>query len=211
MQVDTSFRKIVIASTIIHFFSIMGVLGFSVISFKKVKETKVYRVKLVEASKLEKPRIESVKKVSKEVLPKKEKVIKKKAVIEKSKELSKPEDSIAKKSEIIKSLGQTEPSVEEKVKEKAGDIPSWYIDLIRERIYRLWQCPPGLEVREAVITFEIQRDGTVFNALVESSSGTASFDESALLTIGKIGQFHPLPDDFKNEKLVVHFTFRREG
>lgn len=223
----TPFKNTVIVSAVVHCFVLFGVLGLSNITFKKTKKVEIYKVKLVEMPKVEKAKL-TTPKASKEVLQKKEKVIEKKNVTQKKKVVPKlkpepkpkdkpmpapepkPKTEIAKKDEKPTSIKEN-VAIEKNNESNSGEFPSWYTDLIREKIYRLWQCPPGVETKEAHIRFEIERDGTILNAVIEKGSGILTFDESALIAIGRVGKLYPLPDDFKGEKLTVHFTFRREG
>ncbi|MFC1537990.1 TonB C-terminal domain-containing protein [Candidatus Latescibacterota bacterium] len=43
--------------------------------------------------------------------------------------------------------------------------------------------------------------------LIEKPTGNITFDSSAYNAVSESGPFSPLPDDFENENLGVHFDF----
>lgn len=232
---NEAFKKTILTSAAVHFSLLIILLIFSALTFKIPEKVKVYNVKLVELAEVKKTAASSVVNVPRKLIKKEQKpAIKKpvqkevKAILEKPpvrKDIPKPEPvrkpaqatskpktetSAARKSEDIKPRTET-GTILEKAEHISERLPEWYIELIQERIYRLWQCPPGADAKEAVVCFEIQRDGVILNPFIEKTSGVMLFDESALTTVGNIGKLYPFPDGFKGDKLTVHFTFRREG
>jgi TonB family protein len=59
----------------------------------------------------------------------------------------------------------------------------------------------------AKIVFDIERDGTIKNAFVETSSQDAELDQAAMKGIQNAGPFAPLPDAFKGPDIELRFTF----
>jgi TonB family protein len=96
-----------------------------------------------------------------------------------------------------------------------GDFASryaWYIESVRRRISQSWlQASIDPAVRAAhtahsVVTFTINRDGSVRNVQMAQSSGNLSMDNSARRALDGI-QFGPLPNDFAGSYVDVTFDF----
>jgi protein TonB len=92
---------------------------------------------------------------------------------------------------------------------EGGDFPyTLYIQGMIRRIGNAWfrpQVPPGTAV---VIYFRIQRDGTISEARVETSSGNGTFDRAALSAVRSASPLAPLPFAYAANYLGVHQTFR---
>jgi periplasmic protein TonB len=96
-----------------------------------------------------------------------------------------------------------------------GDFASkyaWYIEAVRRRISQNWiQASIDPAVRQgrtahAVMTFTINRDGSVRSVQLLQSSGNLSMDNSARRALDGI-QFAPLPNDFSGSHVDVTFDF----
>jgi|SRR5277367_1332193 len=96
-----------------------------------------------------------------------------------------------------------------------GDFASryaWYIESVRRRISQNWlqtSIDPAVRAARqahAVITFRINRDGSVRNVQLEQSSNNLSMDNSARRALDGI-QFGPLPNDFSGSYVDVTFDF----
>jgi TonB family protein len=82
-----------------------------------------------------------------------------------------------------------------------------YIVLMVEKIRGIWN--QRVDARgETVITFTIQRDGQITNAMTERSSGYQALDLSALRAVILTRQLPALPDGFPNPSLTVHLNFQ---
>jgi protein TonB len=96
-----------------------------------------------------------------------------------------------------------------------GDFASryaWYIESVRRRISQNWlqaSIDPAVRAAHtahAVVTFTINRDGSVRNIQMAQSSGNLSMDNSARRALEGI-QFGPLPNDFAGPYVDVTFDF----
>lgn len=96
-----------------------------------------------------------------------------------------------------------------------GDFASkyaWYIEAVRRRISQNWiqaSIDPGVRAAHqahTVMTFTINRDGSVRNVKLSQSSGNPSMDNSAIRALSGI-QFGPLPNDFAGSYVDVTFDF----
>jgi len=96
-----------------------------------------------------------------------------------------------------------------------GDFASryaWYIESVRRRVSQNWiqtSIDPAVRAAHqahAVMTFTINRDGSVRNVKIEQSSGNLSMDNSARRALDGI-QFGPLPNDFSGSYVDVTFDF----
>jgi len=84
----------------------------------------------------------------------------------------------------------------------------YYIDQLLSAIDSKWQRPPlGNDVK-AVISFRIQRDGSLTDLQVAQSSGYNSFDLAALRAVQNASPFAPLPRAYRNDSLGVNLIVR---
>jgi protein TonB len=90
------------------------------------------------------------------------------------------------------------------------DFPfAHYISRIRRKIAAHWRVPEGSqgEERFCVIYFRILRDGTVINTSIEQSSGLFIFDQAAQRSVVQSSPMPPLPREYDDDYLGVHFSF----
>lgn len=94
--------------------------------------------------------------------------------------------------------------------EFAGRFP-WYVDAVRRRISSNWiQSYVDSSVRwapRAVITFQVQRDGTILNIQVLKASGNDSVDRSAIRAIRDSSPLERLPSEYGGSNVMVEFWF----
>jgi len=84
----------------------------------------------------------------------------------------------------------------------------YYIDQLLSAIDSKWVRPPlGNEVK-AIISFRIQRDGSLTDLQVAQSSGYNSFDLAALRAVQNASPFAPLPRAYRNDSLGVTLIVR---
>ncbi len=91
---------------------------------------------------------------------------------------------------------------------------SYYLALLRSRIQGNWEPPYQANQRVAVsrktiVYFKIQRNGGITNILLERSSGDRLFDQAALRAVTLANPLPPLPYDFPERDLGVHFEFEQ--
>ena len=88
---------------------------------------------------------------------------------------------------------------------------AYYLAALRNKIGQRWVPPPGMNVRgqpvRTVLYFRIGRDGQVSLAQVETSSGFAFYDQTALRALLSATPLPPLPTGFTDSYLGVHFGF----
>ncbi len=89
----------------------------------------------------------------------------------------------------------------------------WYVESVRKRISDNWlQNTIDPQVRSArsaktTVTFTINRDGTVKNVRLDSSSGNRSMDDSAMRAMLSIEKMPQLPADWRSNTVDVVFDF----
>jgi TonB family protein len=89
----------------------------------------------------------------------------------------------------------------------------WYVEAVRRKIgsnWNLFEIDPAVRsARRArtVLTFTINRDGSVKNIRMESSSGNISMDNSAQRALASAGTMPPLPNDYAGSFVNVDFDF----
>ena len=92
---------------------------------------------------------------------------------------------------------------------EGGDFPyTLYITGMQRRIGTNWFRPPVAAGATTVVYFRIQRDGSITDAKVETSSGNGTFDRAALSAIRSSSPLNPLPFGYNGTYLGVHLAFR---
>ncbi len=85
---------------------------------------------------------------------------------------------------------------------------AYYVGRMRRKIAARWRAPDGTPDGAACrVYFRVHRDGSVSDVSVEESSGVFLFDQSAQRAVITAAPFPPLPRDFPDAWLGVHFTF----
>ncbi|HLE41310.1 MAG TPA: TonB family protein [Nitrospirota bacterium] len=80
----------------------------------------------------------------------------------------------------------------------------WYLTIIRDKIERHWNPPPGAREMKAKVTFSVLRSGQVAgNPRLEVASGNFYFDQAAMRAISTSSPFPPLPEEFFKESIEV--------
>jgi len=90
------------------------------------------------------------------------------------------------------------------------DFPfAHYISRMRRKIAASWRVPEGSqgEDRFCRIYFRVHRDGSVSHVSVEETSGLFMFDQSAQRAVVQAASMPPLPREYGEEYLGVHFSF----
>jgi protein TonB len=85
-----------------------------------------------------------------------------------------------------------------------------YADLVAQRVTEKWQTS-GLAGQSApivIVTFDIQRDGSVKNAKVAQRSGNSTLDYSALRAVMDASPFPPLPAEYDRNLASVELQFQ---
>lgn len=225
-------RKALIGSLIFHIG--LTALIFTLIAFNQVHYVKrdVYEVKLVGAVEAAKPA--PAAKV--EPAPAKPAPVEEKKVEEKEDQMPAPptkKQKPEKKKDVVpttdvrktdakpdsQQIGSSEPATPGppgdqpamgSVSIDGGNFPfSSYISRMRQKIATTWEVPPGTEglERSAVVYFRIHRDGSVSNVTVEKESGLQLFDRSCQRGVIEAAPMPPLPREYNEESVAVHFTF----
>ncbi len=96
-----------------------------------------------------------------------------------------------------------------------GNFPyAYYINTLKNRVSSSWYSSlvsPGLRGKLTVIVyFRIKRNGSISELKLENESGNKALDLSALRAIKSAAPFPPLPNDFTDQYLGVHFEFEWE-
>jgi protein TonB len=89
----------------------------------------------------------------------------------------------------------------------------WYVESVRKRISDNWlqnTIDPAVRsarTAHAIVTFTIQRDGTIKNIRMDTSSGNRSMDDSATRAMLSIDKMPQLPADWRSNTVDVTFDF----
>ncbi len=84
-----------------------------------------------------------------------------------------------------------------------------YYNRLWEHVKRHWAVPPGVRGRglSVIVSVVIDRQGRILRTVLEESSGSRSFDESALRALARSEPLPPIPDDVADATLEVGFRF----
>ena len=92
-----------------------------------------------------------------------------------------------------------------------GDFPYvWYLQQVQSRITGNWNRLNSAQGR-VQIYFRIKHDGGIDGARIESPSGNAALDQSALLAVRRSDPLPRLPEGFDASTLGVRFWFTYLG
>lgn len=80
---------------------------------------------------------------------------------------------------------------------------SSYLPLVREKIARNWNPPPGVREAKSKVMFKILRSGRVGEVKLQESSGNFYFDQAANRSILSSSPFPQLPDEYPREYLEL--------
>lgn len=103
---------------------------------------------------------------------------------------------------------------EESVRLDVEEFPfSYYLALLQSRIQSNWE-PPYQSSRagaskKAIVYFKIQRSGRITDIAIETRSGDYLFDQAAVRAVTLANPLPPLPYDFPQTSLGVHFEFEQ--
>jgi len=74
-----------------------------------------------------------------------------------------------------------------------------YLLIVRDKVERNWNPPPGAKGAKVKVTFRILRSGRVGEANLQEPSGNFYFDQAAMRAILASSPFPPLPEGFFKE------------
>jgi len=87
----------------------------------------------------------------------------------------------------------------------------FYLNMIRNKISSNWVPPRtqshGKDPVSTRVHFVVQRSGLVTRLVVEETSGVPFFDQSAMRAVYASDPLPPLPEEFLDAELGIHFLF----
>jgi protein TonB len=209
---------------------LVSLIALNWVSFREVKfvPRQVYAVDIVTAAELPQKKQESKQPPKEEVTPlpqvepepepepeeevippEKPKPVKKKPPKKPRREV--PTTQLEKTAEEEDSADEVSPAPETgEMSFDAEDFPfAPYIGRMRRKIAANWRVPEGSQGQErfCVIYFRVYRDGTVSNTAIEQSSGLFIFDQAAQRAVVQASPMPPLPQEYHDDYLGVHFSF----
>jgi len=157
------------------------------------------------------PEVEKLKPKQQKVKPQPKKL--EGVTVEKKKLEEEPEEQPPKQNETPEKSNEGKSTIgNEKVRLDVKEFPfSYYLSLLHSRIQVNWEPPfsSGRQslFKKAIVYFKIQRNGKLTNLSLESKSGDSRFDQAALRAVTLASPLPPLPFDFPEPSLGVHFEF----
>lgn len=88
----------------------------------------------------------------------------------------------------------------------------WYITQVRNALWNAWQKtkPKNNNGLSVLVSFNIDKNGAVFEVQIEKSSKDEAYDYAAMSAVKNSDPYPPLPEDFGKEILTVTVEFRQE-
>ena len=127
----------------------------------------------------------------------------------------KPEKTVP-TTELEKTQPKAEPAPPEPAPETGevsfdtDDFPfAPYVNRMRRKIAANWRVPEGSQGTDRFcrVYFRVHRDGAVSDVTVEESSGLFMFDQAAQRAVLQSAPMPPLPREYADAYLGVHFSF----
>jgi periplasmic protein TonB len=88
----------------------------------------------------------------------------------------------------------------------------WYHDLLEQRVAQKWhtdEVDPRVQTAPPVIvTFELQKNGSIANVRILQGSGNRALDYSAQRAIYEAAPFPPLPQGYERSSANIEFWFQ---
>ncbi len=213
-------KRIILLSLLAHV-TFIGALGFlpGWTSTKRVEYERVYTVNLLTPSAL--TRVKKVQAFSAKKSPISPKPVRvqdntKKIPLETPKRPRKPKKKESKKEDKGQKAPEKKPdgapenlqSQNIRLDTESFPYPE-YLENIQDRIVSKWIRPlmADRNAVKATVFFRIHRDGTITDVFVESGSGSVTVDKSALRAVLASDPMLPLPPQFQEKNLGVHFFF----
>ncbi len=92
--------------------------------------------------------------------------------------------------------------------QQSGFEYDFYLALIQSKIERNFRPPPGVRGQAmSTVGFVILRDGTVSSIAMVQSSNNLLIDQAAERAVRAAGKFPPLPPQYEQGQLGIHFEF----
>ena len=107
---------------------------------------------------------------------------------------------------VTKSASNKEQGVSGIKTDTVFNYPEYLLEM-RDKIQQNWYAPKMNETVATRVFFKIGRDGKILRVFVEKPTGYMGFDASAMKAVVSCDPFAPLPEEYKNDNLGVHFDF----
>jgi TonB family protein len=92
---------------------------------------------------------------------------------------------------------------------EGGDFPyTLYLDRMKTLVGARWVRPQVAAGATAIVYFRIERDGTIRDAKLTTTSGSGTFDRAALRAVIEASPLPSLPFAYNGHYLGVHLTFK---
>ena len=113
----------------------------------------------------------------------------------------------ARKTKAVEETAPAQPSVDAGKKQESVAVASTtnefqfppYLLIVRDKVERNWNPPPGAKGARVKVTFKVLRTGRVGESRLMESSGNFYFDQAAMRAILASSPFPPLPEGFFKE------------
>lgn len=93
-----------------------------------------------------------------------------------------------------------------------GEGFGWYAEALQRRLAEEWRRTLGQAsggaAKPSVVTFRISRNGSIDSVYLDSSSGNATMDRSAIRAVHNVNPFQPLPPQLPKSSVVVQILFQ---
>ncbi len=197
-----------------HVFICLCILVYVMVNHKKTAEIPVFELVTLEKPRLRpiQPKIKPPEPVAK---PEPIKTTEAPKLTPKpiEKTLPKPEPKVVRE-EVVKEPQVTEVPQEIETSQEL-QIPadprlSFWAKRVKQMVENLWKPPSGIDILQdskVVVSFIVNRDGSVEEIQISVPTGNALLDELALRTIQRLGKVPPIPQNYPEDRLQVGYEF----
>lgn len=89
---------------------------------------------------------------------------------------------------------------------------AWYLAILKEKVFANWETPSEFSLERktvsALVSFRVNRSGTLSLVALKEGSGYRRFDQSVLTAVQSIKDIPLLPEDYREEHLDVVIRFQ---
>ncbi|MFH1755073.1 MAG: TonB family protein [Candidatus Latescibacterota bacterium] len=209
---------------------IVGVASMEIVRFRRVKfvPRQVYTVQII-SGELEKPATQQPKPSVMESAPPEQVTLppqdeEMKPPPEKPKNKQKKTEPKHEKKEVptteLQRIDGPNQKSDQEAQPATGDLAldvedfpfAYYIAAMKRKIAAYWRVPgaSGTTALYCRVYFRVGKSGGIDSPSVEESSGSFLFDQAALRAVVQSSPLPPLPREFNDDYLGVHFSFAYE-
>jgi len=95
----------------------------------------------------------------------------------------------------------------------SSHIPDWYLALLKKKLEENWRLlrPYSLKEETALVSFRLEKDGSISDPVLDKSSALPEFNRSVLAAVKHSAPFPAFPREVKEDFLDITVEFSARG